>query len=138
MYFYLIKRGPKPDYHRAPYHPVIITPKRKVAKWEAGSTENRAWIWVGDAEGGWLLVRWNGFDIDYGHTVHLIRMPDGTEAKFYHNRNAEPWTLLKGAIWWDTKEIPKRLLDLGVVNAPDEWTLEHIKRTLNAVKELRL
>ena len=41
---YLIKRGPRPEHHRAPFHPVIVCGKRRVAKWQAGWTGDAAWV----------------------------------------------------------------------------------------------
>lgn len=123
---YLIKRGPRPDYHKAPFHPVIVCGKRPVAKWQAGNTGDAAWVWSHERAyrgGGWLLERWNGFDVDYGHVVHSMTMPDGTESAFVHEHTGrEPWPLLAGAVWWDNKPIPKWLAEAGVVYATDDFT----------------
>jgi hypothetical protein len=137
MNFYLIKRGPRPDYHKAPFHPVLICAKRAVAKWQAGCSGDKAWVWEGNGEHGWLLARWNGFDVDYGHVVHSITMPDGVRAGFYHERDKEPWTLLNGAIWWDAKSIPKILQELGVITAPDEFTQKRIRDDLDFCRNER-
>lgn len=136
MHIYLIKRGPKPEYHNAPFHPVIICAKRKVAKWEAGSTSDRAWLWERASHimdgAGFLLMRWNGLDIDYGHVVHNVGdMPDGAHSGFYHpGRGGEPWTLLKGAIWWDDKPLPPSLVEMGVIYPPDDFTQQRILDTI--------
>lgn len=129
---FLIKRGPRPDYHNAPFHPVIICNKRRVAKWEAGCTGDRSWVWerksrMMDGE-GFLLVRWNGFDIDYGHVVHNIGdMPDGTHCGFSHpGRGAEPWNLIKGAVWWDDKKMPTDFQKAGVIYPPDHFSQQRI------------
>ena len=45
MSLYLIKRGPRPEHHKAPYHPVILCDRKRIAKWEAGWTGDRAWVW---------------------------------------------------------------------------------------------
>ncbi len=137
MVFYLVKRGPRPEYYKAPFHPVIICAKRRVAIWETQGTDRKDWVWEGDAQGGWLLVRWNGFDVDYGNVVHVIEMPDSTNAGFFHDRQKEPWTLLEGAVWWDTKPIPKRLLELGIVPALDKFSLDHIKWVCEITKDRR-
>jgi hypothetical protein len=131
---YLIKRGPKPSYHRAPFHPVIICAKRAVAKWEAGCTSDAAWVWSherGARVGGWLLERWNGFDVDYGSVVHGIVMPDGTKAAFVHEHTGrEPWPLLAGAVWWDNKRMPRWLRTAGAIYPPDEFTQQTILDTI--------
>lgn len=127
---YLIKRGPREAYHRAPFHPVIICAKRRVAKWEAGWTGDAAWVWSherGTGAGGWLLERWNGFDIAYGHVVRGVLMPDGTDAAFVHEHtNREPWPLIAGAVWWDEKQIPAWLLEMGAIYAPDKFSQQRI------------
>jgi hypothetical protein len=150
MHVYLIKRAPKPDYHRAPFHPVILCTRKGVAKWEAGWTGDRAWVWEhGDGKtgcGGWLLCRWEGLDIDYGHVVRTCALPDGTHAAFFHqHRNLgydrsqeppkwlgydpnlqEPWTLLSGAVWWSLTAMPEWLAEAGVVLPVDAFTQHRI------------
>jgi hypothetical protein len=132
---YLIKRGPREPHHRAPFHPVIICAKRGVAKWEAGWTGAAAWVWSherGLRVGGWLLERWNGFDVDYGHVVRGVTMPDGTDAAFVHEHTGrEPWPLLAGAVWWDDKSMPRWIADAGVVYAPDAFSQEAILRDIS-------
>lgn len=127
---YLIKRGPRPEYHKAPFHPVIICGTRHVAKREAGWTGDAAWVWSherGTPVGGWLLERWKGFDVDYGHVVRGVVMPDGTEAGFVHaHTGREPWTLIAGAVWWDDRKVPQWLADAGVVYPSDDFTQQSI------------
>lgn len=133
MSFYLIKRGPKPGYHEAPYHPVIICKKKKVAKAELGATDDHDWLWYGFDDrlyAGMLLLRWNGFDVDYGHVTRAIEMPDGTIAGVFHDRNQEPWTLLSGAVWWDENRIPERLKEAGVVYPADGFSQRRILQRL--------
>ncbi len=62
MNLYLIKRELRPDYHKAPYHPVILCAQRDVADWEAGCTCRHASMWFQWAgqSAGWLLMRWIG------------------------------------------------------------------------------
>jgi hypothetical protein len=126
---YLIKRGPRPDHHKAPYHPVIICDRKAEARDEAGCTCRKATIWVSNPrEGlsGWLLVRWQGLDLDLGPVVHACELPDGTRSGFAHNRKAEPWTLLSGAVWWSPAQMPGWLAELGVVYPPDRFTQQGI------------
>jgi hypothetical protein len=127
---YLIKRGPRPEHFRAPFHPVILCAKRAVAKWEAGWSGDASWVWSherGTRAGGWLLERWNGFDIDYGHVVRGLTLPDGTEAAFVHEHTErEPWPLLRGAVWWHDKPMPAWLLDAGVTYPPDGFSQQRI------------
>jgi hypothetical protein len=126
----LIKRGPAPTYHRAPYHRVIVCAKRHVGRWEAGWSGDSAWVWSherGTRAGGWLIERWNGFDIDYGHVVRGFTLPDGTDAAFVHEHTGrEPWTLLAGAVWWDDRKMPAWLLDAGVIYPPDAFSQQGI------------
>lgn len=130
---YLIKRASRPFCHRAPYHPVIICDRKWMADWEAGCTCRQAWIWTHDIAHpsyGWLLVRWQGLDIDLGHVVHACTLPDGTTSGISHKRDEEPWSLLPGAVWWSDRPIPAWLLEAGVVYPPDgftqQWILDHI------------
>ena len=133
-HFYLIKRGPRPEHHKAPFHPIIICPKKRIAKREANWSGEKAWVWERHKiEGCWegfLLSRWNGLDIDYGHIVRGFALPDGTEAAFAHDPTREPYTLVMGAVWWDDKQIPKSLLSAGVIYPPDtfsrQWILDGI------------
>ena len=136
-YLYLIKRGPKPEYHRAPYHPVILCNLTRIAEWEMGASDDHAWVWQATGwhrrPGGWLLVRWNGLNIDYGHIVHGFALPDGSHAAFwrdYHDWPEGIRDLLPGAVWWSDKVIPSWLQERGVVYPPDNFTqqtiLDHI------------
>lgn len=140
---WLIKRQPRPSWHRAPYHDVIVCPRRDMAKWEAGATDSLANVWSHDAGctgGGWLIERWNGLDIDYGHIVRGMPLPDGTVRAFEHDATKEPWTLLRGAVWYSSKKIPQRWADAGFVYAPDYFTQQHIldtKESLRAEREQR-
>lgn len=130
---FLIKRGPKPEYHRAPFHAVIVCDKKRIAQDEAGATSAQAWVWtLGGVTrgGGWLLERWNGLDIDYGHIVHgAFQLPDGSHPAFY--RDYEDWPrgvrdLFKGAIWWSDKVMPLWLGELGVLYPSDKFTQQWI------------
>lgn len=133
MGLYLIKRGPKPDYHRAPFHPVIVCDRKPIARWEAGWTGDQAWVWSkygagpDEAYSGWLLERWQGLDIDYGHLVRGVTLPDGEHGAFHHpGARADTWGLLKSATWWSSRKIPEWLVERGVVNATDEFSLDRI------------
>lgn len=136
---YLIKRGPRPECHHAPFHPVIICGKRRVAKWEAGWTGDASWVWSherGEMAGGWLLERWRGFDIDYGHVVRGVLMPDGTDAAFSHEHNGlDPWPLIPGAVWFDDRPLPKALDGRGVIYPPDKFTQETVLRVIGSAND---
>jgi hypothetical protein len=129
MNLYLIKRGPRPDIHKMPYHQVIICASKKVAKWEAGYSSDQAWVWTREGHidngFGWLLERWNGLDIDYG-VVHNFELPDGTHAAYWRNNERWPEGIqgqLEEAIWWSTKPIPAWLIERGVKLPDDEHSL---------------
>lgn len=128
---YLIKRGERPTYHKAPFHPVIICTRKDVAIWQAGDTSAGAWVWVQayrqhGGRSGWLLHRWNGLDIDYGHVVHSFALPDGIRAGFWRDYQTEDenyiGNLLPGAIWWSTERMPDSYSQWGVVYPPDEFS----------------
>ena len=131
MSLYLIQRGPRPNYHKAPFHPVIICDRKKHGEWESKGTDNLCNVWINhdcDSISGWLLVRWQGLIIDYGTVVHKIVLPDGTEAGFYRayddKHTIKP--LLPGAVWWSHKVMPKWLQEHGVVYPSDNFTQQVI------------
>jgi hypothetical protein len=131
MALFLVKRGPRPSHHRAPFHPVIISPSRNVARWEAGWTGDRAWIWSrasNEGGSGWLLDRWDGLDIDYGHIVRGCLLPGGVSAGIEHDRRREPWTLVDRATWWSTRKPPAWLLEMGLRYPADAFSQETIRR----------
>src|ERR1044072_7661200 len=109
---FLIKRGPRPSHHRAPFHPVILCDKLSVARWQAGHTGDRACVWkrqgLRDNGFGWLMTRWNGLDIDYGPVVHTVELPDGLKPAFCRDYVDWPMVvrdLLPGAVWWSQKVL---------------------------------
>lgn len=148
---YLVKRGPRPETHKAPFHPVVICSRRHTMKWESGWTGGRSWVW--DHEGreefcGWLLLRWEGLDIDYGGLVKCCTLPDGTKTGFFHRHRdlgydrpgevgakhlgystelQEPWSLLPGAVWWSDHPMPEWLRISGVVPVSDSFSLKVIQ-----------
>lgn len=132
-YLYLIKRAHRPAHHRAPYHPVIVCDRKRVALWEAGDTGDRAWVWSAENNPlyGWLLERWEGLDIDYGHVIHNVTLPDGTPTAYYHVHSGSAYEaaflkLFRGAVWWSDREIPEWLQERGVVYPPDRFTRQRI------------
>lgn len=132
MRLYLIKRQPRPEWHKAPYHPVIICDRKPMAEWEMGHSGEHAYVWMkpNDISTGWLLVRWNGLDIDYGHVVRSIEMPDGSHAAFFHARDQEPWSLMAGATWWSNRVMPSWLVERNVVYPKDQHSQQSILDTL--------
>ena len=129
MNIYLIKRGPRPDYHRAPFHPVIICARRNIAREEAGDSNAGVWMWenTGGDHHGFLLLRWNGLDVDYGYVVKGITLPDGTVRAFDHEwEHPETWALLNGATWWSPKKMPPWLVERGVCYPGDSFSQQEI------------
>ena len=128
---YFIKRQPRPDYHKAPYHRFIICTLAHTAKWEAGDSTARSCVWTRNAMNdgcGWLWRRWNGFDIDYGHIVKSVTLPNGKRVAFIHpHLHAEPWSLLVNAIWWSLHDLPTWLDERGVRLPTDEFTIGNIR-----------
>lgn len=125
---YLIKRQPRPAHHKAPYHPIIVCDKKRIAEWEVGDFKDKAWLWErswGPTAGGWLLFVWNGLIINYGPVAAGGELPDGTHAGFWRDYEDFPvgvQDLLPGAIWWSEKEMPKWAQDLGFVYPSDRFT----------------
>lgn len=131
---YLIKRCERPAYHKAPYHRVIICDRKYVALWQAGDTGALAWVWSSpnDPQYGWQIERWQGLDIDYGHVIHHVPLPDGTSTGFWHWNNIDHphiamfRSLFEGAVWWSDRKIPKWLEERGVIYPPDQFTRQRI------------
>jgi hypothetical protein len=132
---FLIKRGPKADYHRAPFHPVIICDRKRIAKDQAGNTSDKAWIWTregwGQSGAGWLLERWEGLDIDYFPVVYSSILPDGYITGIYRlyptdDPRQNITAFFNGAVWWSDKPMPDWLQALGVIYAPDQFTRQQI------------
>jgi hypothetical protein len=139
-YLYLIKRCVRPDYHKAPYHPVILCDNKKVALWEAGDSTKRAWVWSCEnvPNIGWLLERWEGLDIDYGGLVKTVNLPDGHNAAFWHYLNNDDPVIINefrplfvGATWWSLNDIPYWLKERGVVYPTDKFSQDNIVRDYN-------
>ena len=128
---YLVKRREKPIFHRATFHPVILCTRQHTAMWEAGWSGDGACVWTRDAFkkdiGGWLMVRWCGLDIDYGHIVRNLTLPDGTTGAFVHDRKSEPWTLIPEAVWWSDHKIPDWISDCGVNLPEDDFSRDRIR-----------
>lgn len=129
---YFIDRGERPGHHQAPYHRYLVCPSRPVALWEADWSGRGAWVWSHANRGsgsGWLLLRWNGLDVDYGSLVRGFALPDGTVAGFAHPGTGKPpWSLLEHAVWWSTLPVPAWLVKLGVSEVADTFSRDAIAR----------
>jgi hypothetical protein len=108
---------------------VIVCDRRNVAEDRAGWTGDGATVWAHDrssAASGWLIHMWRGLQIDYGYLVRGCLLPDGTQTGFFHDRAAEPWTLLDGATWWSDRRMPAWLIEAGVVYPSDHRTQQRV------------
>jgi len=126
---YLILRSDKPKHHNAPYHSVILCSRKHIAKWEAGDSSDKATVFTknNDPHEGFLMERYKGFDIDYGHIVKLIDLfDDEMKSGFHHPHTTNTWELLKGATWWSYDKLPQWLIDRGVTYPEDNFTKRRI------------
>jgi hypothetical protein len=128
--FFLVIRGPKSEHHNAPFHPVILCTRRHTAQWESrpssdGDTvlENMA----PDAScwGNWLLVKYKGYDIDYGAVAHYFTLFDGANSRDVSD-SGRIESLLNGATWWSYDEMPVFVRALGVKYPEDNFTKQVI------------
>lgn len=142
QHLYLIHRGPQyADPHQwceslreTSVHMVIVCTRKATAKWEAGDSGEGSTVWVrsaADGGEGWLLTKWRGLDVDYGHLVRGFTLPDGSRTGFFHPGNPSPehrrpWDSLNGAIWWSDQDLPAWLAKRGVRLPTDRHTLEAI------------
>lgn len=136
---YLIRRGPRPVYYRAPWHQVIVCAERAVARQEAGCTADLSDVWTKEADrsSGLLLLRWRGLDIDYGPIVRSMPLPDGSAGDISHARGEQPWTLLLSgqAVWWSLRRRAPVWLS-GLVSTPtDSFSVERIRTCESDVDE---
>ena len=125
---YLVERQSRPNWHRAPYHRVILCDLIAVARAEAGWSGDRASIWEhewGTTGGGWLVRRWRGLDIDYGYLVRATELPDGSITGFRH-RDAHPWPILAQAVWWSPRPVPDRWAKRGISIPDDDFSRSRI------------
>lgn len=130
MDLYLIERGAGTFRGKAPYHPVIICTARYTAKWEAGGSPYGSTVWSQgnvrqDSKNlhSWFVNRWKGLDITFHGNCVYFDLPDGSNTR-QHSERAH--TLIAGAVWWSDKPLPQFLRDLGVIEAPDDFTRERI------------
>ena len=125
--FYMIKRDG--EHWRSKGYPLVtLCTREDVAKQMAGATDERSWMWhsEGQDHGGLLLVRWQGLDIDYGHVVRRMPLPNGDERAFDHpNRHPETWELFNGAVWWSPRRMPAWVEKRGATY-PAEGYLRHL------------
>lgn len=136
MRLYLVKRGPCPSHHLAPFHPVVLCDRKDLAKRTIGNTSDGATVWEQDDNlfsSGWLMVRYQGLDIDYWPVMSGPVLFDGTKTGFVHDRGVEPWTLLRGAVWWSPRIMPGPVANWGVIYPPDGFTQQRI---LDSVADL--
>lgn len=120
---YLIVRGPKSEHHNAPYHPVIVCTRLHTAQWESRDTSKGDTVFECMADGGnWLLVRYNGYNIDGSGYFDLF---DGKNSRDVSSLE-QIKSLLNGAIWWSYDRIPAWLSDYGIKFAEDNFTKSRI------------
>lgn len=131
MDLYLIEQGARYFRGKAPYHPVIICTARHTAKWQAGGSPDGATVWSQsnirqDSKNlhTWFLNKWKGLDCCTFHGAAVyFDLPDGSNTR-QHSERAH--TLVSGAVWWSDKPLPHFLRELGVIEAPDDFTRERI------------
>ncbi len=123
---FLIVRGPKSEFHKAPYHPVIVCSRTHTAKWEAQKTDNGHTVFECMADNGnWLLVKYQGYNIDHGNVCSHFTLFDGKESKeVSSSENIEAY--LKNAVWWSYDHMPKWIEEKGVSYATDAFTKKRI------------
>jgi len=126
---YLIVRGPKSKHHNAPYHPIIVCTRKHTAKWESLRTEDGHTMFVNMApdspSGNWLLVKYKGYDIDYGNVAANFTLYDGVKTSDATNRKLIN-EYLNGATWWSYDLIPEWLSEYGIKLPEDDFTKQRI------------
>ena len=131
---FLIIRGPQGEFHKAPFHPIIICSRKHTAKWEAGDTEDGATVFVNmdPPYGNWLLSRYKGYDI-VGNPK-FFTLFDGKESRDISQISDNTF---RDAIWWSYDGMPDCLKEKGVSYATDNFTKERIADDAGACRLLQ-
>lgn len=138
--YYLIKRGPEKKYDQKPFHPIIICDRKKVMQTQVIWSGGHDWVWTANlwaVQAGWMLERWNGLIIEYGHVIRSFELPDGTWTGYHrpyelseyqkrHSKDSNIKALFVDAIWWSDKRMPSKFSELGVVYPTDEVTRQRV------------
>ena len=118
---FLIIRGEKSEFHKAPFCPIILCSRRHTAEWESGNTEDGSTVLYNYSltdEGNWILTKYKGYGIKSNGFIKLF---DGNDSYGVSDRNHIN-ELLKDAVWWSYDEIPTWLLQKGVKYPSDDFT----------------
>lgn len=123
----IVIRGEKPEFHKAPFHPVIIVSRKHVMEWESEGTENGATVLInlGCADTGysWLVHRYKGYVLDGNGYFDLF---DGANTKDISTFEYVSKELLPKAVWWSYDRMPEWLLEYGVKHVEDDFSKEMI------------
>ena len=136
---YLVVRGPRSEFHKAPYHPIIVCSRQHTARWEGKNTVDGHTIYWNayphEGHGNWFLGRYRGYDINGNLGPNFVFFDGKTNAELcdYATVNA----MLNGAVWWSYDRMPEFVKKMGVVYAEDDHSKEAIWRDYNDLPDHR-
>lgn len=123
---FLIIRGKQSEFHKAPFHQIILCTRKHVAKWEAGDVVKGATVIynaMGNHEGAnWFLAQYKGYGCDCNQYFTLFDGVDSRELTSTENIHK----LLKNATWWSYDEMPSWIERLGVKPPTDDFSKKQI------------
>ena len=62
---FLIIRGERSEFHKAPFCPIVLCSRRHTSEWEAGNTEDGCTVLYNYSpadEGNWILTKYKGYN----------------------------------------------------------------------------
>lgn len=120
---WLIIRGKQPDYHNAPYHPIILCSRKHTAEWESRDVTKGATVLYNaggtDRSGNWFLGRYKGYDCD---TNQYFTLFDGVDTGDFTDKTRIETEVISKAVWWSYDLMPDWIRKLGCKFPNDEFT----------------
>ena len=113
------------------YTEFAVCNKKSTAYFESGGTEEGGTIYVNTdlcCSGDWKLLRYKGYDIDYGlFPKQDFILFDGSSVKELNN-SEKVKQMIKNSTWWSADSLPQCLKKLGVKETKDAFVKNMILR----------
>ncbi len=136
---YLVIRGPKSEFHKAPYHPIIVCSRQHTARWESkNTTDGHTVYWNAyphKGHGNWFLGRYKGYEMSGNLGPSFVFFDGCVNSDLCNHQKVNE--LLNGAVWWSYDRMPDFVKEMGVVHVEDDFTKEWIWRDYNDLPHSR-